>query len=107
MPLVPCTCLCLSKTTRIANFLCKTAPIYTELCIVLENSTPSQYETYIRDRELRAYIFSGPTGLRACVFFTDIQHPVCTQTYMDHGLTTYNCLLGEKKSDSRNFAVDF
>jgi hypothetical protein len=32
----------------------------------------------------------GPTGPRPGVFFTNIQHPVCTWTYRDHGLTTYN-----------------
>jgi len=29
-------------------------------------------------------------------FSTNIQHPVCTWTYRDHGLTTYNSLSREK-----------
>jgi hypothetical protein len=41
-------------------------------------------------RELRAHVFlgPGPTGPRPGVFFTNIQHPVCTWTYRDYGLTT-------------------
>jgi hypothetical protein len=39
---------------------------------------------------------SGPSGPRPGVFFTNIQHPVYTWTYRDHGLTTYNWLSREK-----------
>ncbi len=63
------------------------------------------------NRELRAHVFLGlspgpdprrvknlgpgrPTYTRC--FFTNIQHPVCTWTNRDHGLTTYNWLLEEK-----------
>ena len=35
-------------------------------------------------------------------FFINIQHPVCTWTYRDHGLTTYNWL-PEKKIDIQSF----
>jgi len=39
---------------------------------------------------------SGPTTPRPGVFFTNIQHSGCRWTYRDHGLTSYNWLLGEK-----------
>jgi hypothetical protein len=32
----------------------------------------------------------GPAVPRPGVFFTNIQRPVCTWTYRDHGLATYN-----------------
>jgi hypothetical protein len=38
----------------------------------------------------------GPSGPRHGIFSTNIQHPVCTWTYRDHGLTTYNWLSREK-----------
>jgi hypothetical protein len=38
----------------------------------------------------------GPSGPRPGIFSTNIQHPVCTWTYRDHGLTTYNWLSREK-----------
>jgi hypothetical protein len=37
----------------------------------------------------------GPSGPRPGVFFNNIQHPVCTWIYRDHGLTTYNWLSRE------------
>jgi hypothetical protein len=71
------------------------------------------------DRELRAHVLLGPdlrkvknlgpgptrarsepdpspSGPRPGVFFTNMQHPVCTRTYRDHGLTAYNWLSREK-----------
>ncbi len=53
---------------------------------------------YELTRELRARVFLGlgPTGPRPGVFSANIQHPVCTWTYKDHGLTTYNWLSREK-----------
>jgi hypothetical protein len=63
-------------------------------------------------RELRALVFLGPDlrkvknlslgptrtrpDLDPVFFFTNIQHPVCTWTYRDQGLTTCNCLFREK-----------
>ncbi len=63
-------------------------------------------EFYMHTRELRAHVSfglgpgknldPGPSEPRPSVFFTNTQHPVCTWTYTDHGLTTYNWLSREK-----------
>ncbi len=49
-------------------------------------------------REPRAHVFLGldTVGPRPGAFSTNIQHPVCTWIYRDHGLTTYNWLSREK-----------
>ncbi len=42
----------------------------------------------------------GPTRPRPGVFFTNIQQSICTWTYRDDGLTTYNWLPEEKNRDT-------
>jgi len=69
---------------------------------------PALTSTSATVRELGAHVFldpdprkvknlgTGPTGPRPSIFFSNIQHPVYTSTYRDHGLTTYNWLSREK-----------
>ncbi len=52
--------------------------------------------SWARTREKWKIWIQARPDLDPVFFFTNIQHPVCTWTYRDHGLTTYNWLSREK-----------